>query len=49
MAKASKDADKVLRETKNHKEAWNTFRGFQRDAWIKAKPCQRQLKELEDK
>jgi hypothetical protein len=49
MASASLEADETLRQTKNYKQAWNTFRGLQQDAWIKAKPCQQQLKDLESK
>lgn len=46
MANAVLDADKVLRETQNHSQAWNTFRGLQQQAWVKAKPCQREINQL---
>lgn len=49
MASASLEADETLRETKNYKQAWDTFRGLQKEAWIKAKPCQQKLKNLESK
>lgn len=49
MASASLEADETLRETKNYKQAWDTFRGLQKEAWIKAKPCQQKLKDLESK
>ncbi len=48
MAEAALEADKLLRESRSHSQAWNTFRGLQGKAWEKAKPCQRLLKKLQD-
>jgi hypothetical protein len=49
MAQAALTADQVLRQSKSHPQAWKVFREEQNAAWVIAEPCQRQLKELEEK
>ncbi|MFB8788893.1 MAG: GIY-YIG nuclease family protein [Potamolinea sp.] len=46
MEKAALEADRVLRQTKKHSQAWDVFRGLQQKAWNSAQPCQQDIQKL---
>lgn len=48
MARAVLEADKVLRQTKNHSQAWHTFKEEQNAAWLIAEPCRDEIKQFDE-
>ncbi len=43
MEKAALEADRVLRQTRKHSQAWDVFRSLQQQAWNSSQPCQQDI------